>query len=45
MKQTTVAGIYAAGDCTTMMRSVANAVGAGAMAGSAINKELIEEDF
>lgn len=45
MKQTTVAGIYAAGDCTTMMRSVANAVAAGAMAGSAINKELIEEDF
>lgn len=45
MKQTTVAGIYAAGDCTTMMRSVASAVAAGAMAGSALNKEMIDEDF
>lgn len=45
LKRTSVAGLYAAGDCTTMMRSVANAVAAGAMAGSMINKDLIEEDF
>lgn len=44
-KKTSVDGVFAAGDNTTMMRSVSNAVAAGAMAGSMINKELIEEDF
>lgn len=44
-KKTSIAGVFAAGDNTTMMRSVSNAAAAGAMAGSMINKELIEEDF
>lgn len=44
-KKTSVAGVFAAGDNTTMMRAVSNAVAAGAMAGSMINKELIDEDF
>jgi len=43
--KTNLHGVYAAGDNTTMMRSVAVAVSAGAIAGAAINKELIEETF
>jgi thioredoxin reductase len=45
MQKTTIAGIYASGDCTTQMRSVAIAVSTGSFAGAVINKELIEEDF
>jgi thioredoxin reductase len=44
-QRTTVSGVYAAGDCTTMMRSVSMAVASGGFAGAAINKELIEESF
>ena len=44
-KQTNVAGVYAAGDCTTMMRSVANAVAEGNFAGTILNKELVNEAF
>lgn len=44
-QRTTVPGIYAAGDNTTMMRSVALAVASGGFAGAAINKEMIEESF
>jgi len=44
-KRTTVSGVYAAGDNTTMLRSVAGAVAAGGLAGAMINKELIEESF
>jgi len=44
-QQTTVPGIYAAGDNTTPFRSVAAVVAAGTMAGAAINKTLIEERF
>lgn len=44
-KKTSVNGVFAAGDNTTMMRSVSVAAAAGMMAGSVINKELIEEDF
>lgn len=44
-QQTSVAGVYAAGDCTSMLRSVAEAVGKGNFAGATINKELIAEDF
>ena len=40
MQKTTVPGIYAAGDCTTPMRSVSSAVAQGGMAGAAINAEL-----
>lgn len=43
--QTNVAGVYAAGDCITPMRSVAIAVSGGAFAGTVISKELIDEAF
>ncbi len=43
--RTTVKGVFAAGDSTTMMRAVSVAVAAGTMAGACINKELIEEQF
>lgn len=45
MQKTTVPGIYASGDATTQMRSVALAVSSGSFAGAAINKEFIDEDF
>jgi thioredoxin reductase len=40
-RKTSVAGIYAAGDNSTMMRSVANAVAAGTTAGAMLNLEMI----
>jgi len=43
--RTTVPGVYAAGDNSTMMRSLAAAIGNGSMAGAVLNKELIEEQF
>lgn len=45
MQKTNVPGVYASGDCTTQMRSVAIAVSTGSFAGAVINKELIDEDF
>lgn len=45
MQKTNIAGIYASGDCTTQMRSVAIAVSTGSFAGAVINKELIDECF
>lgn len=42
-KRTTIPGIFAAGDNTSPMRSVAAAVGAGNMAGAMIAHELINE--
>lgn len=45
LQRTTVKGIYAAGDCCSPFRSVANAVAAGSKAGAAINRELIDESF
>jgi thioredoxin reductase len=44
-QRTTVAGIYAAGDNTTMYRAVSAAVAAGSKAGALLNKELIDEAF
>ncbi|SJZ93683.1 NAD(P)/FAD-dependent oxidoreductase [Sediminibacterium ginsengisoli] len=44
-QQTSVAGVYAAGDNTTMMRSVASSVAAGSFAGAAINRELAAAAF
>lgn len=44
-QKTTASGIFACGDNTTFMRSVANAVAAGTAAGSMCNKELIDEEF
>lgn len=45
MQKTTVSGIYAAGDCTTPMRAVANAVAGGTKAGAFINHEMAAEAF
>lgn len=45
LQQTTVPGVYAAGDNTGMMRSVPMAVAAGSKAGAMINKELTDETF
>lgn len=45
MQKTNISGIFASGDCTTPMRSVAIAVSTGSFAGAVINKELIDEDF
>lgn len=45
MQKTSVPGVFACGDNTTMMRSVANAVAQGNFAGAMVNKELSEEEF
>ncbi|WP_293306118.1 NAD(P)/FAD-dependent oxidoreductase [Pedobacter sp. UBA5917] len=44
-QQTTAKGVYAAGDCTTLFRSLPIITAAGTMAAVMINKELISEDF
>jgi thioredoxin reductase len=44
-QRTTVQGVYACGDNTTRIRTVANAVSMGTTTGLMVNKELIEEDF
>lgn len=44
-QRTTIHGVYACGDNTTRMRTVANAVAAGTTTGLMVNKELIEESF
>jgi thioredoxin reductase len=41
LKQTNIAGVYAAGDNASMMRAVSAAVAAGGFAGAIINKDLI----
>lgn len=43
--RTNIDGIYACGDNTAMMRSVANAVATGNFVGAMINKELVDEQF
>ncbi|WP_041616029.1 FAD-dependent oxidoreductase [Spirosoma linguale] len=43
--KTTVPGVFAAGDATTLFRQVAIAVANGSKAGAWINKELITEDL
>lgn len=45
MHSTSVVNVYAAGDNTNMMRSVANAVAAGNKIGAMVNRILIEEAF
>lgn len=40
-QKTAVPGMYACGDCTTMMRSVASAVSSGHFAGAMVNMELV----
>ncbi len=44
-QKTSVKGVYAAGDSTSPLRSVAAAVASGNFAGAALNKEMIEEGF
>lgn len=44
-QKTTVHGIYASGDNSTRMRTVANAVAMGTAAGMTANKEIVEEEF
>lgn len=43
--KTTAKGIYACGDNSSMMRSVANAVHTGNLTGAMVNKELTDELF
>ncbi|WP_292010175.1 NAD(P)/FAD-dependent oxidoreductase [Chryseobacterium sp.] len=45
MQKTNIPGVFACGDNTTMMRSVANAVAQGNFTGAVVNKELVEEKF
>lgn len=44
-QQTTARGVYAAGDCTTLMRSLSVIIASGSLAAIMINKEMISEDF
>ena len=44
-QRTTVHGVYACGDNTTRMRTVANVVAMGTTAGMMVNKELLEGEF
>jgi len=44
-QRTTVKGIYAAGDNTSMFRSVAAATASGNKAGAMMNKDLVDENF
>lgn len=45
LQKTTVQGVYACGDNTNLMRSVANAVYMGNLTGALINKDLTDEQF
>jgi thioredoxin reductase len=45
MQKTTIEGVYACGDNSSGMRSVANAVAAGNVAGAVVNKELVDVVF
>ncbi len=45
LQLTSVPGIYAAGDNTTRLRTVANAVAQGTTAGMMLNRELIAAEF
>jgi thioredoxin reductase len=44
-QKTSVPGIYACGDNTTFMRSIANSVAMGTLSGVMANKEIIDEEF
>lgn len=44
-QKTTTKDVYACGDNTTRMRTVANAVGMGTLTGMTVNKELVDERF
>lgn len=44
-QRTSVPGVYASGDNTTRIRTVANSVATGTTAGMMVNREIIEEEF
>lgn len=44
-QKTTIDGVFACGDNSAMMRSVANAVYSGNLTGAMVNKELTDEQF
>lgn len=44
-QKTTIEGVFACGDNSAMMRSVAYAVSTGNIAGAMVNKELVDERF
>lgn len=44
-QKTTIPGVFACGDNSAMMRSVANAVYTGNLTGAMVNRELTEEQF
>src|SRR5690606_4073271 len=44
-QKTNIAGIFACGDNSSMMRSVSYAVATGGIAGSMVNKELVDDVF
>lgn len=45
LQKTSIHGIFACGDNTSRVRTVANAVAMGTTAGMMVNKEIIEEEF
>jgi thioredoxin reductase len=45
LQETNISGVYACGDSTNKMRTVANAVATGTTAGMAASKKLIFEEF
>lgn len=44
-QQTSLHGLFACGDNTTRLRTIANSVSMGTTAGMMVNKELVEENF
>ncbi|HYC29085.1 MAG TPA: NAD(P)/FAD-dependent oxidoreductase [Chitinophagaceae bacterium] len=44
-QKTTIEGVFVCGDNSSMMRSVANAVGTGNLVGAVVNKALTDEQF
>ncbi len=44
-QKTTVKGVYAAGDCTTMFRALSASIASGGLAGAMMNRELIDDSF
>ncbi|WP_185218027.1 NAD(P)/FAD-dependent oxidoreductase [Sphingobacterium mizutaii] len=44
-QQTTMGGVFACGDCSGMLRSVANAVATGNIAGAMVNQQLVHDEF
>ena len=45
LQRTSIQGVYACGDNSSGMRSVANAVSSGNLTGGMVNKDLTEEEF